>query len=386
MAIKTLFALLVSILLGLSPALASAAPTHLNTCDAPAPDSFRVTVSGGDFATLAWIPAWPGALHTLSVSKKISPTEWQLLYTLHDIPGSTYTVDSLLSGTEYRFAIATQCNSGETSERTAYIDWIGAVVDLVIAGRIPINPIPVDCDNIPLNYNWKGFKVEYVDGEGLRIANYFEFPIQGDVVGNGNPSLFQRRIARTFLENHIVAVDGAGKWPDCEIPIKQQVPLPFKMRNRIESVDIGFVKFNQKTDPPSIGLCPDYNHAVVPWRAEYLFTAMVAHQATPPQGCNGLLINPVVNSGVKAQSPFLESLIIFLPEDFLENIKVECSLFNTNGQRVLHHRIERIASQITLPTTWLADGIYILQIKTGYHLQTLRVIKNSKSDPSASTN
>ncbi|MFN0216715.1 MAG: fibronectin type III domain-containing protein, partial [Saprospiraceae bacterium] len=149
-----------------TPVFASNEPLLLGfnqeVCTAPAPDSFRITGIGGDFIALAWNPVWVGAIHTLEVLENDGTGGWIPLDTFPDLPGGSFTVEGLNAGTEYRFILATNCASGETSEIKTIIDGITLIVDLVINGRNPVSPVPIDCAALPLNKNWVGFKVEYV--------------------------------------------------------------------------------------------------------------------------------------------------------------------------------------------------------------------------------
>lgn len=190
-------------------------------CNAPAPDSFRITSIGGSFISLAWKPAWVGASHVLSVSKREPSGEWTALYFISDVPDSSYTVNNLEGGKEYRFRIATKCPSGDPSELTSIIDGIALIVDLTLLGRIPINPTDADCQGIDYHsHNWVGFRIS-----GKGESNLFEVKINE---ASDSPTGYIKRVA---TDNPIVAVNEDGFFPTPSFPIIESVPVAFRVRN-----------------------------------------------------------------------------------------------------------------------------------------------------------
>ncbi len=106
-------------------------------CDAPAPDSFRVTSHGPNFIDLSWIQAWDGASHTLSVFTKNTIGEWIPFGTFNNITGTSYTVNNIAFDADCKFLLATNCNSGEPSFHKVIL-YEKIILDVVIAGRTPI--------------------------------------------------------------------------------------------------------------------------------------------------------------------------------------------------------------------------------------------------------
>jgi len=105
----TQLVLFVALMVGFMPLHASIEPSFVNgnariseQCDAPAPDSFRMTNAGIHFVSLAWQPVWTGAIHTIKVFKKEeSSTTWTYLETFPDVPDYTFTVSNLQYLTKY---------------------------------------------------------------------------------------------------------------------------------------------------------------------------------------------------------------------------------------------------------------------------------------------
>ncbi|MBK6997757.1 MAG: fibronectin type III domain-containing protein [Lewinellaceae bacterium] len=116
-------------------------PLNAEECHAPPPDSFRMTAAGAHFVSLAWQPVWIGATHTLVVLKLESDgVSWLPIDTFPTIPGDSFTVNNLLYGSKYRFAISTKCANGDPSDVQAFTGPpSGLILDLVLNGRTPIN-------------------------------------------------------------------------------------------------------------------------------------------------------------------------------------------------------------------------------------------------------
>jgi len=382
MAKKILLTLLFCVTqLALCPVFATCKPElqclQLDMCTAPAPDSFRITSIGGNFIALAWTPAWIGANHTLAVLENDGAGGWMTFDTFHNVPGSSYTVEGLESGTEYRFILATNCPSGEPSELKTIIDGITLIVDLAIIGRNPNKPVAVDCSSIPLNANWVGFKVEY-ESSGISIANFFEFVI---VETNQTSSNFFSKveIRRVFRDHPIVAIDLFEDWPTCNAPVLFDVGKSFRMARLFgggpNKEFIGWIELYQNSSS-SISICPDYDHPDLPWKNAYKFTALVAPKASVMPGCNNRSDNITkVYANFKAQSPFDQTLHVFSPFSFSENRKTFFQLLNTQGQTVWSERMEMITSEVEFPTGSITPGFYILQIETEGQTHALKVIK-----------
>lgn len=346
-------------------------------CTAPPPTNFRITSIGGNFIALAWTPAWLDATHTLEVFKNDGLGSWIHLNTLHNVQDSSRTVDNLESGTEYRFVIATNCGSGGPSELKGIIDGITLIVDLVIDGRRPAIPVSVDCENIPLNFDWVGFKIHYML-EGQRIENFFEFVVVDESSTNNN--FFSKvEIRRTFRDNAIVAIDPFDFWPTCIEPVRFDVGSSFKMARLINGGPnkelIGWIDLHLNSSL-KISMCPDLDHQDLPWKTDYVFSALIAPKASALPGCGDRSeVNAVIYQNLKAQNPFEEVLNVFLPETFLNNGRCLFRLFNLKGQILMEQNIEVVSPQVAFPMESLIPGIYMLQIESEGEIQIAKVVK-----------
>jgi Secretion system C-terminal sorting domain/Fibronectin type III domain len=341
-------------------------------CDAPAPDSFRITSIGGTFITLSWKPAWEGANHIIYVSKKTSSGGWAAQFILPNVSGNTITVDSLEGGKDYRFRIATKCPSGDPSELTAFVDDHTAIVELTLIGRNPKNPKPINCIGIPYqSYKWVGFMVS---GEGE--SNFFEVQVNDD---SNNPLAYIRRVVTA---NPIVAVDQTGNFPNNFQPIIPDVPAPFGMvrlstNNNSQPEIIGRIDVSLHKTPPRLDICVE-SSTQFPWKNGYTFTSMTAKETiiSPTGGAGQGFGKTPFTQQIEVQNPFKDELHVLFPQLFTEVGKVSIHLLNTNGRIVFEQKTELFSSELTFPFGGLSSGVYFLVIETDKEVQVLKVLKS----------
>jgi len=344
-------------------------------CDAQAPENFQVLSMGSDLVSLGWTPAWVGAIQTLEVSIQENGI-WIPLFANYNVPESSYILGNLEPG-YYLATIATNCASGESSINVSTLEFEFKIIDLTTEGRVPLNPVAVeDCANIDfLNHEWVGFKVtEIATGD----ANLFEFQFFLDE----NP-----RIKRVIYEHPIVAVDLQGSFP-LEPNLIIKAHAPFRMDDRNDEnpdnlVNIGFVNCNNDNSPGILNLCIDDDNPPVDWKPEYTFVAMTAEKVIDSPFPDGKSSENAVKDTLEhgkfsAQSPFYESLSIFVPQNRLDfgkaNTKIR--LLNINGQEIVANDFDLNTSHVTIPTESLLPGIYLLQIKMDCETQSFKVIKS----------
>ena len=336
-------------------------------CSAPAPDSFRVTSIGDHFVALAWKPAWIGASHTLSVSKKDASGAWILQYTLQDVPDSTIVIDSLESEKAYRFGIATKCPNGDPSTIVSYLSPIIPIVELTLLGRTPGNPTTVKCEGIQYKkHAWIGFKVSHGEESGL-----FE------VVVNENAALLAY-INRVGFgpESEIVASNSNGFYPNDAFPNVINVPIPFQIRD-LGSPEplVGAITLTVNYGAsPSIDLCE-----ASPIKDGYTFTPLTAEIVIDYSPDGGRPAKSTILKGqtncYEVQNPFTENLNVFLSEKCTENAGATFSLLNATGKLIFSQRIANPNSTISFPTADISPGLYVLQIESPLGLQFKKVIK-----------
>lgn len=340
-------------------------------CTAAPPNNFRVTAISTNFIALAWEPISSDAKHTLVISQKNESGVWVHVKTIYELTGNTYIVDELQSGTQHRVAISTNCPTGETSEYAAIQDPITLIVDLTIEGRTPIKPIPVPCDNVPVDKNWIGFRVDHIVDEGSE-SNTFEFVYDN----SGNTSL-----KRVTQASPIVAAEKLN-WPNCNVPTIFGVGSPYQIVHVSDdgqnNVIIGYVSAILHDGPQKIEMCPILNHPQNPWDGNYIFTALFAEKATPHDDCSG---NPRTKLEPKTklhvQNPFNENLKVFLGDFLSLATYLNIRLLNINGQVLLTQRFEGSEIQsISFSTLTLPKGIYILQIESEEEVLTFKLTKS----------
>jgi hypothetical protein len=149
---------------------------------------------------------------------------------------------------------------------------IGVILDLVIDGRMPINPVPIVPPCTPIlyqNYKWVGFKVETSLDLGSSL-NYFEFGLGDD----GVP-----QILRVLYGPQIVATDQEGTFPIQQPPFNK-VELSsntFEIR-RVDGaspVIIGTIEVNYNPVQKTVQICKKSNSS---WASGYSYRTMVSNE------------------------------------------------------------------------------------------------------------
>ncbi len=354
---------------------------HINglTCDAPAPDSFRITNTTSNSISLAWQPALAGALHTLEVLEKDPGGGWEPIDTIFNLPGTSYTVSGLQFGQEYRFIIATNCQSGEPSVNTSIIDGIVSIIELVLGGRTPINPtVHEGCPSIDyLAYNWVGFKIESLDGGALQSNhNYFEFKFNG--LNGGLPKSL---IKRVIYGPAIVAGDYLFVFP--EDPIPQIVEIQgspvfrvFRIKGPNNINPIGVIELTLDQENHTVKFCKAIGE---PWNNNYIFSVQTAQKSGFSPTETDARFDTSFNMAylqAKIQCPINDNLNIIFSTNQKDNGFVIIQLFDIKGTMVFESRFSSLLNEVSIPVESLPNGIYIIKIQTNYEVQTKKVIKS----------
>lgn len=375
MAKMKLFGLLFSffnlLLISWTPILASneMEPARLEQCNLPAPDSFRITQVGGDFIKLAWNPIFPGALHQLIIMESDGNGGYVTILVENNVSGGIYNAGNLLPGTGYKFILATKCASGDPSEIKTYIDGITLIVDLLVSGRKPINPVTTgDCKYIPLNFLWKGFKVVGQIGEE-NIENFFEISIPSS--NNLNLDFFNIEIKRHYIDNPIVAANKLKIYPDCNFPELENVGTRFFILRLINngplSIPIGYVNLIQHFNPPALEICPDLADPIFPWDPSFDLVPLVSSKSGLAENCDGNFSQPRIRIAseqnlINATNPF-NSFIKLTLEGDNQNSGGLLQIYNNFGELVLKEQLASFQNELILNTTNILPGIYFLVIQ-----------------------
>jgi len=352
-------------------------------CDAPAPDSFRVTNGGSSFVTLSWSPAWAGANHTLKVLRKNEIfNTWDLVNTFPNVSGSSFTVTELQYKAEHRFIIATKCTSGEASDLTSSIDHINLILDLTLAGRTPLGPTPVSgaCPTIKYkSYPWVGFKIA-TSNNFSPPSTFYEFVASYDGSGNLYP------VIKRVEEFGPIMGLGNPSWSPGFVfpknPFPKVVPIEgsttFLVRHYISAsnfIPVGNVTVDLiEGAPNTIRFCPNN------WNQGYELIPLTAQFANgfSPTGDNLFVKKDLeFENKVKAQSPFNDFLQIFLTPALTREESILFSLVSLDGQTVFQQKVEALSETLLVPTNFLSEGFYLLRVQTKHELQTIKIVKSN---------
>jgi len=342
-------------------------------CDAPAPNNFHVASMTGDMVNLAWSPAWPDAKHTLVILSEDSLGGWVNHLIYWSVPGSSYSVSGLPSGS-YKARISTECDSSaERSIYTAEVEF--KIIELTTNGRVPVNPVPADgCEGIAMSHNWVGFKVSKIGGGG---SNFFEITSGGQVKRAYNP-----------VEPHqIVAADNDWNWPTNPLfPVKVSgkfLVMDLVDLNPYNYVEIGEVSF-ARIGINAVNICVD--ESVIQWKSEYayqLFTASITGPNSPGGGVpgggtggHGFGKEPTGDL-FRVANPFSDRLSIFVSPQRPPANSISIKLYDLSGNMLLARSLESNYSQFDIDApTDLPAGLYLLRIETQNESHTIKVIKS----------
>lgn len=334
-------------------------------CQAPAPDSFRVTeIIAGD-VHFAWSPAWLGATHALKVMQADSTGSWNTVLTYIDVPDSTFTVAGLEAGF-YRASISTNCSWGQPSQLEKETRF--KIIDLVVGGRVPISPSIVEgCTPIIMaNHKWVGFRVRDTE---TGVSNIFEFTYEDGV----KPTI--KRVGNDV----IVAANNADHFPVGEFLVQTFSPVKIiDRRFEGEEAEIGYVQVVGNPVDGVVEICIA-TVAPAPWKPQYQLSTLTSAMPTAPPGGGGVSPQGIkgdkVTDSWQVQNPFGGTLTLF-PSPANDGFEASVTLFSIQGSLLWNHHFPVTSSEFVFPTNHLPSGNYILHIKTAEAIQIFKIQKN----------
>jgi hypothetical protein len=167
-------------------------------------------------------------------------------------------------------------------------------------------------------------------------------------------------------------------WPDCD---EQTIKggMSFKIvrlldEGNYEIAGVASLDFNYY--PPSLKVCPIYDHPTFPWKNTYTLTGLIAARASASQECiprGTVLMTEMEN--IQAQSPFQQTLRIFLNQTQSENEKIGVSLTNLNGQAIFEQEYTTPIQELEVSTANIPIGLYVLKISYDWGFKILKILK-----------
>jgi len=381
--ICSIYLVLASPLAGSETALLGKPTLKFPNCDAPPPDSFRITTFGYNFVTLTWKPAWPGATHTLVVFRKTDGDgAWIPVDTIFNVPEASCVISNMeYEPSKSGFMISTNCAYGIPGDPTAVVEFdlppIGLILELTIAGRNPINPAVIEpCTPIKIaNHNWFGFSVS----DGLNIvANTFEVGVHNSADGHKYP------VVKRVNEPPLVAGNQDFLYPQASqnssIFFLGDPPAIFRVflaNSNGTFTPIGYVRITISGTglDQSITIC---RLTTQPWNNTFGFkvlSASVADESHPQVNENRFEIPLTSSENIKVQTPFRDNLNVFLPESYLEKKQITFSLWDATGHQVIEKHYENTSEQISIPVETLSIGYYFLRIVSDRETRTIKIFK-----------
>lgn len=338
-------------------------------CDAPAPDNFSVTGMASDLVTLGWDPAMPGAMHTLELLVEENGA-WKSLWINPEVPGDAIVLDNLEPG-NYLARLATNCETGEVSLISVELSFEFKIIDLVVVGKIPKNPILAEnCDQILFwKHNWVGFKI--LEKETNKF-NVFEVDIK---VSNWSEHVFVRRL----YNNSIVAVNDLGIFP---VNPNQQITVnsPIKIHD-IENPnnEVGHIILERILPFPNplvLKMCNLIDDSNKPWNGQYDFIPLVADETLDEIPTGGSTDNNLIqdaNDILEVQNPVVDKIRIKLSKNIIENGYLHLEVFDVNMKLVKRHYVTVLGTHLEIPFEMQTPGIYFLRINTKIAFKLIKI-------------
>jgi hypothetical protein len=252
--------------------LATGSSNSVNSepCLAPTPENFRVTeINSGD-VHLAWSPAWAGATHTLKVLRTDAFGAWATVLISPNVTDSTFVIVDLEAGL-YEAVISTNCLWGQPSQLEKESRF--KIIDLVVGGRMPINPSMVEgCSPINMaNHKWVGFRVRDTE---TSVSNIFEFTFED----GSKPTI--KRVGNDV----IVAVNYSDEFPFGDFLVTTHNPVRMiDRRFQGEEARIGYVRVAGSNVDKVVEICIAVA-APASWKPQYQLTTLVSSMPTAPPG------------------------------------------------------------------------------------------------------
>lgn len=340
-------------------------------CNIPAPSDFRITSMSTDEISLAWNPEWEGAKHTLTVFVKDSFDTWNPVKTYFNVLGSSYTIANLEPASDYKFSISTNCVSGQISEKKAEILTRRLIMDLLLYGRVPEEPVEIGCANVDYtNYNWIGFKVEpLLNSATEEFPSFFEIVVEK---GNMPTSLAVRRV---FYDHPIVAANSDNIWPvyeDSMVESNTKFWLEMQPGPPVGSIIASILPMIHYS-PLSVDLCAEK------LQKNYKITFLSAESANLPAFANlpneRHIPSYEDDSDIEVQNPFSETLKIFFPFPYQKDQNFSVSMVDLSGHIILKQNFHGSNEKIIIPTSLLLPGMYILKIESNQIAKVFKVVK-----------
>lgn len=261
---KTLAFAFLLCLLQTSTAFASGIKDNSNTgirriamdlCESPPPDSFRITGLGPGFITVAWNPITPGDNHVLTIYRKNVSNGWDTLQTTQVNNGTTYTATGIDHSKEHKLEIRTLCSNGESGTISPPIfPPHGLILELVVGGRAPSAPQPVNDCLTPVSYlnnDWVGFRLTKTVGN-TEISSLFEFV----KLDSYEPVAIVKRVCDN---SPLVAANEDNNWPTSISGAYPTNDYKFKIGDISGGIYKNFGVVNVEIDKSAftVSLCPE---------------------------------------------------------------------------------------------------------------------------------
>jgi|GEM_PF-931015 len=384
---KLLFSLLFG-LLGLffnpaygfgAPKLLATIPNLIESCDAPPPDSFRVTSFSYNVVTLAWEPFAVGDDHLLTFFGENTSNGWDSLYSVELFGATSYTVANMNPAQKHKVQIRTVCKDGTLGTVSPpLIPPHGVILELVLFGDPPKIPEVVDCHKMYYTdpqISWVGFKISRPDVNEGEISNFFQFEKV-----NNDPDV-EARLKRVETENVLVAANLVGEYPTNFINVVNADML--FMVGEVENGTLSPIGFVLMTihggGTPSVDICKLENVPSRPWNPLYQFDAIIERNPPICNGCPPTGERNLRNKHkdvIRVQNPVSDYLNIFFTQALFLGGTKKYTLLDISGKTIFQEQFKVTEPQIAIPIDSIVPGLYFLHVESEDDVQTVKVVIN----------
>ncbi|MBL7827293.1 MAG: T9SS type A sorting domain-containing protein [Saprospiraceae bacterium] len=330
-----------------------------------------MTEYSSDYFSVAWLPIFPGAKHTIKLFEQNNFGQWIEIRNYSNVQGSSHTILNY-SLTECKLEIYTNCPDG-TFGSTPSVLFPKVILELLIPSVAPENPINLtNCSLILLdNYDWIGYRIREIEG-GENDWNYFK--VEVEPIGPWNSSDVIIKIRRVIDPTNVYGVDDQNNWPDIpNVPVYAENPTKFnKEIAGFSPFTIGHVRTTYLVNGKrQISFCNGHIPSK-PWDPNFEFQVLGVPKPAPQPFLNW---NGPKEEALNVENPFQGVLRVKLPVVVSNDEKLTLYLFSLDGNLKFEEMVQSSIQEITMNTSNLTSGIYILKVSTKNRTWTSKLFK-----------
>lgn len=350
-------------------------------CDLAAPTSLNVVAVGLDWATLTFVPSVAGVDHRV---KTFRTSDGMLISNIVVSAATTptVTINGLVAGETYFSTVCAICPDGVDSQNFASSpDWDTIIAELIVLGVTESEGNSTCGIRLPGEYC--GY---YVDGttnifkirKVLTQETIRQFNIRKETLESGEK--VHRVIISTNAHRCVFRINGqmdpneydknGVRGKTFTVHLKASLIAQFELTEYDGLLDAGRITWKTGETGYEILRITEGPYGLSGptggQKTEFIDTGNeVQERNVEDLDLSSIILSP---------NPFTDYLDVYLPENAAEQISLQ--LFNLSGQKVLDQQYHNGQDQLSLSTTGLSPGFYLLRIQVDGAVQTIKVVKS----------